>query len=237
MRARQESSNSLPTDPMDRRLLSLTNQDDDDLIHTLVSTNDINLQIMEFLDITSLVRFGMSCRGPHDSLPLELSRRSKRLTENVLLHHGVAMTDDVDVDPNALAHMPGMEELHQAIKLIKIAQDWAPLSGLANPHFREERRRLNRASVVVCCILQLFLNDLLFSVYKDVPVLESKVETSTKTSILFFQALHVNYMSSFRTQNMSELSGWDQIVETLRAYFDELTRIEVWKTFKQTARD
>ena len=227
MRARQESTNSLPTDPMDRRLLSLTNQNDDDdlMIHTLVSTNDINLQIMEFLDVKSLVRFGITCRGPHYSLPLELSHRSQRLKGivgqvNVLLHHGVAMTDDVDVDPNARAHMPGMEECNQATNLIREAGSFIlgcfPCdrnSRFSFPLFREEKSGLDR---VVCgiCLLESFSQPPFLSIYKDVQVLESEVEIATKTSILFFQALHVNYMGSFRTQDMVS----DEITETYRAY-------------------
>ena len=254
MRARQESTNSLPTDPMDRRLLSLTNQNDDDdlMIHTLVSTNDINLQIMEFLDVKSLVRFGITCRGPHYSLPLELSHRSQRLKGivgqvNVLLHHGVAMTDDVDVDPNARAHMPGMEECNQATNLIREAGSFIlgcfPCdrnSRFSFPLFREEKSGLDRV-VWGICLLESFFQSPLLSIYNDVPVLESEVETATKTSILFFQALHVNYMGSFRTHDKTSEQGnkeSEALMETYRAYATELTRdIEVWKTFKQAAHD
>ena len=206
-------SSCLTDDPDDDRTRRRQHEEEISIAITLVSTHDINLHIMEFLDVRSLVRFGVTCRGTHHSLPLELSHRSQRLKEmerqiDVLLNG--AMTDGDNLEEDAPACFPSSQDIERVWNLgttvehmisgCIICEDCPRNEGL--PLFRAERRLFRRLYHQLHYSVPIFKGFGLPTICKDTIVSERQVAAAKETSVKLVQAMHFNYVngSDFRCE-------------------------------------
>ena len=215
IRSRQESSDNLLADTMDRLLSLTTNHqnDDDTVIHTLVSTNDVNLHIMEFLDITSFARYGMLCRGTRRSMGQAMERRSKQL-QALALHMDHLLNGDGARHPDTVAYFPSDEALDQFYQALDDLQ--ALVSGCALcrdcsknrkfPLFEKERHCLFQEIVTdALMILPDFAHCRLSRVCQDdATVLERDVTAEHESTCNLIKYLDLNYMKVFRTQEFRD---------------------------------
>jgi hypothetical protein len=196
-----------------------------DTATALVSTNDVNLKIMELLDVTSFVRYGMTCKSTYNSMRIEMDCRSKRLRTmerqvNILLNGPFAEQEEEQaslasslVDENAPAFLPTLDDVEKAKHIVLKALQMVDgcffcktcIRNDKFPLFREERGEFANHTFDIFCVSEIFFNYELDMICKDANVLESQVVDEQCTLVLLIKGIDMNYMSFFRSDEFP----WD----------------------------
>ena len=218
----------------------------DPVAHGL-STNDINLKVMEYLDVTSLAQFGAVCRSIRKTLKVAMIRRSQRIRSiekevNCLLN-GPDNDSQSPASPNDIAFFPTLDQIWQASDLlseaVSLIEGCLACQGCsANakfPLFTEERGSLCRHAVDIDITLRFFTCEILESICKNVVVRERDVRVEEETSVLIIRALDANYMGD-AYRNLPAGGGLYDIPQ-LQPYWETAEENGTFRDFNRAAHE